>query len=346
MKNSQKGFIVPLLLAIIAVLVIGGGFYISQIKKSEAPATVTNETQQSNLQSDTSDSKIFSEIYQDIENGFYFNFPSDWSIVQPKTGLKGSPESYSYIQSPDFNQIKHEGEESYTELKQGAEIFVYVQKSPSAKTIKDLEEFNKLGRDSGSAFVDERIVKVDGKDALLYDYTGYGGSSGHHFELLNNNRWIRIDIRHKGLDGKGVFDTILSTFKFKTPSKTTSTYTNHGFTIELPKGFTPKEEQSEGGPATMISLPVGGLAYVTDALFWEKYNISNYTYVKSQKIGETTFKVYTAGGSNLYWFKQGNVGYEFSVQKFGSTNDTMNVDYTIQLENLLKTFKFVGWPQS
>lgn len=41
MKN-QKGFIVPLLVAIIAVLVIGGGIYISSIKKSEAPVFPTS----------------------------------------------------------------------------------------------------------------------------------------------------------------------------------------------------------------------------------------------------------------------------------------------------------------
>lgn len=123
-------------------------------------------------------------------------------------------------------------------------------------------------------------------------------------------------------------------------NKVTYTYTNHGFSIELPKGFIPKEEQSEGGPALMISLPIGGVAYVSDASFWEKYNISNYIYVKDQKIGDTTFKVYTAQGSNLYWLKEGNVGYEFSVQKFGVTTDTTG------LENLLKTFKFVGWPQN
>ena len=55
-----------------------------------------------------------------------------------------------------------------------------------------------------------------------------------------------------------------------------------------------------------------------------------------KKIGDATFKVYTYLGSNLYWFKMGNVGYEFSVQKFGVTTDTTG------LENLLKTFKFTN----
>lgn len=50
MKNSQKGFIVPVLLVIIALLVIGGGVYIYKNKKAEVPAVVDNGTQQTNTQ--------------------------------------------------------------------------------------------------------------------------------------------------------------------------------------------------------------------------------------------------------------------------------------------------------
>ena len=45
MKNLQKGFIVPVLLAIIAVLVIGGGVYIYESKKTETPLVVNNQNQ-------------------------------------------------------------------------------------------------------------------------------------------------------------------------------------------------------------------------------------------------------------------------------------------------------------
>ncbi|TSC68745.1 MAG: hypothetical protein G01um101466_311 [Parcubacteria group bacterium Gr01-1014_66] len=48
MKNSQKGFIVPVLLIIIALLVVGGGVYVYESKKTETPIVVDTETQQSN----------------------------------------------------------------------------------------------------------------------------------------------------------------------------------------------------------------------------------------------------------------------------------------------------------
>jgi hypothetical protein len=104
-------------------------------------------------------------------------------------------------------------------------------------------------------------------------------------------------------------------------------YHNHGFTMELPVGYTPNEMESEGGPAISITLPnTSHLSYVTDAAWWEQYNLPSYQYVKNEKIGVTTFKVYTYSGKTYYWFRQGNVGYEF----FGD-------------KNLLKTFTFVGW---
>ena len=45
MKNKQKGFIVPLLIAIIVVLAIGGGVYVYENKKTEAPVPVTTDEQ-------------------------------------------------------------------------------------------------------------------------------------------------------------------------------------------------------------------------------------------------------------------------------------------------------------
>jgi len=48
MKNTQKGFIVPALLVIIALLVIGGGVYVyEKNKNTEAPVVVNNAEQNS-----------------------------------------------------------------------------------------------------------------------------------------------------------------------------------------------------------------------------------------------------------------------------------------------------------
>lgn len=118
-------------------------------------------------------------------------------------------------------------------------------------------------------------------------------------------------------------------------------YKNHGVTFELPKSFVmPAESRLENSSGVdmdvyVITLPNGYLSYTTSAPWWEKNNISQYKYVKDEKIGETTFKVYTNKNDNglivyYYWFKRGNVGYEF---RFNSELD----------KNILNTFRFVGW---
>src|SRR3989338_1463750 len=48
MKNSQKGFVLPIFLAIIALLVIGGGVYVYENKKAEVPVIVDTGTQPPN----------------------------------------------------------------------------------------------------------------------------------------------------------------------------------------------------------------------------------------------------------------------------------------------------------
>lgn len=111
--------------------------------------------------------------------------------------------------------------------------------------------------------------------------------------------------------------------------KETYTYTNHGFSIELPKNIVPREVTNARGNATEIFIGDSLMTYVTDINVWEN-NLAKFEYKGEEKIGGTIFKVYynkyTEG--TIYWFKQGKVGYSFSGDK-----------------ELLITFKFVGWPQ-
>lgn len=115
--------------------------------------------------------------------------------------------------------------------------------------------------------------------------------------------------------------------------KETYTYTNHGFSIELPKGFVPREEPNTRGTRTAIYMPDGVINYITDADFYENNNLASWAYIGEKKIGNSNFKIYTSMDSILYWFKQGKIGYEFGGNKESFKTDNF------------ETFKFVGWPQ-
>ena len=111
MKNSQKGFIVPVLLVVIALLVIGGGVYIYENKKTEVPAVnteiqqptqfqtntntqtspattqTTNQSATNNPIQQTNPSPTPTKIsvagmkqYTDSNFGFSFWYPSSWTV--------------------------------------------------------------------------------------------------------------------------------------------------------------------------------------------------------------------------------------------------------------------------
>ena len=82
MKNLNKGFIVSLLIAVIALLVIGGGVYVLNNKKAEAPAPVDNiETQQSNqIQQQTNTQTL------PVENKEVKSKPISITVLSPNGG--------------------------------------------------------------------------------------------------------------------------------------------------------------------------------------------------------------------------------------------------------------------
>lgn len=74
MKNLQyvrqaqykKGFIMPLLVAIIAVLVIGGGVYVYKNKRMEAPSVGITETQDANDKNELEGTDAFKPVISSI----------------------------------------------------------------------------------------------------------------------------------------------------------------------------------------------------------------------------------------------------------------------------------------
>lgn len=88
MKNLQKGFIAPVLLVIIALLVIGGGVYVYKNKKTEAPIIDTG-TQQSNqgqantqIPPATDISMTGWKTYINTRNGYQLKYPADWQTEE------------------------------------------------------------------------------------------------------------------------------------------------------------------------------------------------------------------------------------------------------------------------
>ncbi len=82
MNHYQKGFVIPLIITIIAVLAIGGVVYLAPEKKVEAPVVVTpNVPVQATTSVNTSEDKGL-KTYTGTKYGFEFNYPSLISVGQ------------------------------------------------------------------------------------------------------------------------------------------------------------------------------------------------------------------------------------------------------------------------
>lgn len=69
MKTIQKGFVTPLLLAIIGILLIGGGAYVYMQQKSANQPEVANQT---------ADWKT----YTNTKDGYQLKYPADWQTEE------------------------------------------------------------------------------------------------------------------------------------------------------------------------------------------------------------------------------------------------------------------------
>lgn len=98
MKNSQKGFIVPLLLVIIAVLVVGGGVYIYENKKTETPAVIDTTTQQPNQVQPTPTPVTSNQTILNI-------LVTDWKKIGPNILPGFPPVSQAFYGYPDIIQF-------------------------------------------------------------------------------------------------------------------------------------------------------------------------------------------------------------------------------------------------
>jgi len=78
MKNSHKGFALPLILAIIALLLAGGAYAYLQKNQTNQPVSGNVASQQATSTAQTSDSKIAGwKTYENQKYGFQMQYPAN-----------------------------------------------------------------------------------------------------------------------------------------------------------------------------------------------------------------------------------------------------------------------------
>lgn len=216
MKNYQRGFIgvFPITIIVIVAIGVGAYFYIKNTQHN-----ITTDSAYTNYGSEAwSVENSFDSNWKTLKNGKYkfsFEIPYEAKDIQLNPATYGNPDYTVLFESPTYQTIMvGGGEETYPTVERGYNISVTIKSGSFAKTIKDLQDFNKLGR-GGPAYVDEKLIKVSGEDALTYSFTQPNGGKGYVLWLLKKDgTWLDVSVGFKGVDGDTTFKRIISSMNF------------------------------------------------------------------------------------------------------------------------------------
>ena len=107
MKNQQRGFIVPLLLAIIAILLVGGGIYVYTQNKQPAQAVTESPSVQPTTlvqeQTQTTTTTTSSDTFP--ENEILASLKTNWTATQTLISFRPSHPGTTAWLSPDSVQF-------------------------------------------------------------------------------------------------------------------------------------------------------------------------------------------------------------------------------------------------
>lgn len=219
MKNKQKGFIVPLLIAVIALLVIGGGVYIYKNKKTEAPAVIDTGTQQTNQnqqQTNTQTSPVNTQTnnlpsqtdtsnwktYTHSEYGFSFKYPSTLFVNRDDSNSGVGSALYitqeAGVPAPICGTSK-----DY--------LKVLALKDIAANGIQSSDQYIKVIEDAYKKASGEKTFNVTTGDQTIVRFDTV--TSGQHDFIFKGKAFLDISY-HKCAGGFIPFDDIVSTFKF------------------------------------------------------------------------------------------------------------------------------------
>jgi len=200
MKNSQKGFAMPVILILVALLVIGGGAYVyMQNKQANQPATPSSPTQAtSTMQTSVSQTADW-KTYIDPDNRFSLEYPSTLTISSEKSS-HNQVDTVRFLSSPSL---------ASTVIQVG--IFSTSSRWPDLKTLVNDQYLMSKG---GNTPVP--IFKVVSGGLKLQDV---GLVAGSHLFVgqLNSSKFIVFSFKDENL-----VDKVLSSFKSFVATQTAS----------------------------------------------------------------------------------------------------------------------------
>ena len=205
-KTTQRGFIVPLLLALIAVLLIGGGAYVYVQFKNFNPSATDLPLTQATSTSQTSNWKT----YTNYAFGFSIQLPSNNNVYtcegdlsQPQFANEKSYRVFILENPSDVDLIKSCDYSKHTNLA------IYVRRSSPGEYSDLVENWKKSYGDGKYVTVTE--VSFAGHDAVLNTKVESPNNYNPYKEMaINGGTYLYIIDLYKKSDS---LEKILATFK-------------------------------------------------------------------------------------------------------------------------------------
>jgi hypothetical protein len=221
MKRLDSGgfSVVEVLIVFVALVIISGaGFYVYNTSKRNTESTQADKSQQS---MDTKSTSVAQEpMYTNVEDGYSFDYPSDWKVTDTANEqgtAPGMPKRHSItLQSPDFAESTN-GHSDF--LVSGASMVVKAEPTQST-TVAEAVDSNTFLASTLSMRVDGQ--SLDGVSAIQYRHL-YDMSFSLSTVAVKNAKLYTVSLQYAGSDYADEtflkryqkdYDALLESFRF------------------------------------------------------------------------------------------------------------------------------------
>jgi hypothetical protein len=200
MPNSQKGFVLPLVIAIVAILAIGGTVYLAESQKPEMSFEIDiDSTETTSTASTTVVDTSGWKTYENFDRGLEFKYPSEYTIVR---------EEADYVMFRDLNVKTGVGNDD-----PGKMIIVYFRSGDNPESVM----CRKIDIMCVHSIKEDTLKTLDQRKVMSYTVTRHdlGGDIG--FIVNKDNSFILIETTQRGTgasEARADISTIVSSLRF------------------------------------------------------------------------------------------------------------------------------------